>query len=903
MSFKLREILPAPVSLKQTNGELVGSFNDPWFKGREIALNDNSTKVVAIKEPPPYGKRQGFVPRTQDDFGDGGAFPEIHIAQFPIGMGSDKPGTGAKNTVALQFDSEGKLRFDELTRIGHGKDKIVHSRLSDMKSKIIDDEDETFKKPTEDEINETTEATRVALEKITTAKIAAALPVQHAKKTAPPQYIRYTPSQQSGLHASGAQQRIIRLVEEQKDPMEPPRFQINQKIPRAPPSPPAPVMHSPTRKVTTKEQADWKIPPCISNWKNPKGYTVALDKRLAADGRGLQQVHINENFAKMAEALSIAERKAREAVETRAQMERRIAQNKKTEQEKRMREMAQSARLQRSQALRKAEGEEDKKIIEEAKEREAIRRDRVEDHRKERNIARSKPDKLEKLKRDKDRDISEKIALGLPDSRVRATGETQFDARLFNQTGGLDSGGIDDETYTAYDRPWRPQDNVQQHIYRPRKDVDSGIYGADLDKIINTNRFVPDKGFSGTEGGSLDKHSTARTGPVQIFVKTLAGKTITHEVEASDNIENVNDINETTEATRVALEKITKAKIAATLPVQLAKKTAPPQYIRYTPSQQSGLHASGAQQRIIRLVEEQKDPMEPPRFQINQKIPRAPPSPPAPVMHSPTRKVTTKEQADWKIPPCISNWKNPKGYTVALDKRLAADGRGLQQVHINENFAKMAEALSIAERKAREAVETRAQMERRIAQNKKTEQEKRMREMAQSARLQRSQALRKAEGEEDKKIIEEAKEREAIRRDRVEDHRKERNIARSKPDKLEKLKRIKDRDISEKIALGLPDSRTRATGEAQFDSRLFNQTGGLDSGGIDDETYSAYDRPWRPLDNIQQHIYRPSVQFEREEEDIFGLGDLLQTSSTATTSSSKRKGQDEGKENTKRNRK
>ena len=33
---------------------------------------------------------------------------------------------------------------------------------------------------------------------------------------------------------------------------------------------------------------DWKIPPCISNWKNAKGYTIPLDKRLAADGRGLQ---------------------------------------------------------------------------------------------------------------------------------------------------------------------------------------------------------------------------------------------------------------------------------------------------------------------------------------------------------------------------------------------------------------------------------------------------------------------------------------------------------------------------------------------------------------------------------------------------------------------------------------
>ena len=68
------------------------------------------------------------------------------------------------------------------------------------------------------------------------------------------------------------------------------RFKINSKVPRGPPSPPAPVMHSPTRKVTVKEQQDWKIPPCISNWKNQKGYTIPLDKRLAADGRGLQQV-------------------------------------------------------------------------------------------------------------------------------------------------------------------------------------------------------------------------------------------------------------------------------------------------------------------------------------------------------------------------------------------------------------------------------------------------------------------------------------------------------------------------------------------------------------------------------------------------------------------------------------
>ncbi|CAN0477339.1 unnamed protein product, partial [Scytosiphon promiscuus] len=48
---------------------------------------------------------------------------------------------------------------------------------------------------------------------------------------------------------------------------------------------PVPVLHSPPRKVTVQDQQAWKIPPCVSNWKNARGYTIPLDKRLAADGR------------------------------------------------------------------------------------------------------------------------------------------------------------------------------------------------------------------------------------------------------------------------------------------------------------------------------------------------------------------------------------------------------------------------------------------------------------------------------------------------------------------------------------------------------------------------------------------------------------------------------------------
>ncbi|KAK6020099.1 SKIP/SNW domain protein [Ostertagia ostertagi] len=209
MSLKLTELLPAPSAITDEYSQV---RRDPWFRGREDAL-PTSTAIV-VKEPPPYGRRQGFRPRNVE---------------------------------------------------------VVYTKLADMRAKAWDEDDEDIQRPDEETIAEQTEKTRLALEKITESKVASALPVRHAEKQAPAQYIRYTPSQQSQGHAAGSQQRIIRMVEEQKDPMEPPKFRINQKIPRAPPSPPAPVMHSPPRKVTTKDQNDWKIPPCISNWKNPKG--------------------------------------------------------------------------------------------------------------------------------------------------------------------------------------------------------------------------------------------------------------------------------------------------------------------------------------------------------------------------------------------------------------------------------------------------------------------------------------------------------------------------------------------------------------------------------------------------------------------------------------------------------
>lgn len=492
--MSLSSILPAP-------------SNSVWDRDNEKPVSKSRELIQVKSSAPPYGSRRGWIPRNEADFGDGGAFPEIHVAQYPLEMGA--PGNASKksNALAVRLDAQGKVKYDIIAKQGHAKDKIVYTNINQLlPSEVLSEDAEELQMPDEETLQDTTEQTRLALEKLTNQKISAALPVRAAEKQGPAQYIRYRPSQQGEAFNSGAKERVIRMVEAQVDPLEPPRFKINKKIPRGPPSPPAPVLHSPSRKVTVKEQKEWKIPPCISNWKNAKGYTIPLDKRLAADGRGLQQVHINEKFAKMAEALFIADRKAREAVEARAQLEKKLAQKEKEKKEDALRQMAQKARDERA-GIR---NHDDAGPSADVRERDEIRNERHKDRARERNLARAAPDKRSKLQRERERDISEQIALGMP-AKTNMTGEAQFDQRLFNTTKGMDTGYGDDEAYNVYDKPWRESGSLANHLYRPSKALDQDAYGEDLERIVNTNRFVPDKEFSGTDRSA----QAARQGPVQ----------------------------------------------------------------------------------------------------------------------------------------------------------------------------------------------------------------------------------------------------------------------------------------------------------------------------------------------------------------------------------------------------
>ncbi|RHY63214.1 hypothetical protein DYB30_003736, partial [Aphanomyces astaci] len=460
----------------------------------------------------PHRTKKQFSPRDPAaDFGDGGAYPEIHISQFPLGLGK-KGGGEESNVLSLQVNESGRAAYDAIVK---KKNQIVYSSFNDLVEKDVGED--ALAKPTLEEEQEVAEKTRAALEALVTGKIAAAHPVnvdrqKNVKETST--YIRYTPHDQ-GLNADSEvpKQRIIRMVEAPVDPIQPAKFK-HKKAVRGPPSPPVPVMHSPPRKLTVMDQQAWKIPPCVSNWKNAKGYTIALDKRLAADGRGLMKVTVNDQFASFAEALAIAERKAREEVNMRIQVQKRLDAKQKEAKEVELREVAAKARQERgggggaSHYGGASDRSDDDDDDEGRRERDKMRFDRRREREREMRLE-NLMGKKGKLARDEDRDVSEKIALGQLQGGGKRSDASLFDSRLFNQSQGMDSGFGGEDDYNVYSKPM--VDRGKSTVYRPKVDataIDGDREYDDL-KAGSAKRFRADKEFQGTD------HAAKRSGPVQ----------------------------------------------------------------------------------------------------------------------------------------------------------------------------------------------------------------------------------------------------------------------------------------------------------------------------------------------------------------------------------------------------
>lgn len=288
------------------------------------------------------------------------------------------------------------------------------------------------------------------------------------------------------------------------------------------------------------------LTPIVANWKNPKGYTVPLDKRLAADGRGLQDVTINDKFAQFAEALFTADRHAREEVKQRAAMQQKLAEKERLQKEEQLKELARKAREERamggrgsrarsrggsrgrSSSYSRSESDDD----EAAREREQMRRERRQENEKQLRQSRMGTERrIQMLAREQNRDISEKVALGL--AKPTQSTESMWDSRLFNQTSGFDTGFNEDQ---AYDKPLFAAQDAISSIYRPRanmdNDYDEDAGAEEYEKIAKSNRFEvlgkAKEGFKGAAEAEVDivasqrsirkangNYPQARDGPVQ----------------------------------------------------------------------------------------------------------------------------------------------------------------------------------------------------------------------------------------------------------------------------------------------------------------------------------------------------------------------------------------------------
>lgn len=415
--------------------------------------------------------------------------------------------SSTSNALAVQVDAEGKVKYDAIARRGHSDNRIVHASFKDLipLRQRVDMGEVSLDRPSEEEVQAQMEKTKNALASLVEGAAAAQKPKNvKGGRRAEPTFVRYTPANQMG-DTSKKNDRIMKIVERQQDPMEPPKFK-HKKIPRGPPSPPPPVMHSPPRKLTAEDQEAWRIPPPVSNWKNPKGYTVPLDKRLAADGRGLQDVSINDKFAQFAEALFTADRHAREEVRLRAQMQQKLAEKEKAQKEEHLRALAQKAREERAAASSSrrdsragsrspsrsvsrspspysASEDEDA-----ARDRERMRRERRQEAERQLRQSRMGTERrIQMMAREQNRDISEKVALGL--AKPTQASESMYDSRLFNQTSGMDSGFNEDN---PYDKPLFAAQDAINSIYRPRAQADDddgeGAEG-EMGKIQKQNRF------------------------------------------------------------------------------------------------------------------------------------------------------------------------------------------------------------------------------------------------------------------------------------------------------------------------------------------------------------------------------------------------------------------------------
>jgi len=245
--------------------------HSPSYEGRCRAASEASRMT-------PEQRKKLFLPRSLADFDDGGAFPEIHVAQYPRHMGNPhltaaRTATstsianvvrGAQQTntalISVEIDKDGDVSYDALVKSGTNANRIVYTKLEDMRGggpSSLDD----IALPTQEEEQATTERTALALQALLASHTALSNPSGSAmvnaetskNMEAKTQFIKYTPRPDAPGYNPAAAQRVIQMVPAQVDPMMPPKHK-HIKAPAGPAEDPVPVLHACTTEKTKQRR-------------------------------------------------------------------------------------------------------------------------------------------------------------------------------------------------------------------------------------------------------------------------------------------------------------------------------------------------------------------------------------------------------------------------------------------------------------------------------------------------------------------------------------------------------------------------------------------------------------------------------------------------------------------------
>ena len=375
----------------------------------------------------------------------------------------------------------------------------------------VDDLD--LSKPSPEETEKTIRETTEALEKLCKSRIKSYQNVKSASfiKSSSvlndSKILKYTPNNQN-------QSKIIQITNVPQDPFDNYKFK-HQKVPakNAQQEDYVPIMHSPSKKLTYEDLQNWKIPPCVSISKNPKGLVIPLDIRLANDGRNQREHKVNKNFSKLSDVLFIAEKTARQEIEERNRIAETIQIQASLKKEEELKEAARQARLERK-ALNTSFSNSAKskvssdvllgskkyreELVKEKNERDELRAIRKKEIERDRKIEILNNYNKNSLK---NRDISEKIVLG----QAQPTAPI-VDGRLYNKE--IKNDLMNDEEDNIYDKALFNEKSNLNQIYKTYNNKEQPVKDSKIlmEKIL-------EKGGKMFEKNEIQK--TNRNGPVQ----------------------------------------------------------------------------------------------------------------------------------------------------------------------------------------------------------------------------------------------------------------------------------------------------------------------------------------------------------------------------------------------------